>query len=331
MVLLRNVADACGVSKSTASKALRGYPDVAPETKRRIRMTAARMGYKLPSAEGQEKQLNRSMGLYLTQIRPSALIDPEFSAFQKGMVTRLIREDFDLSLITAAADPLAGNSLAARAIRKGLDGVCVYCMGGIPGSVYELLEGRYPALAVGALIPGAVGIICDDEGGMAMLARKALMAGRKRFCLLFGEDQIQTGVWRQAFTKAIRGLEEHAVMIPCSRGNRTGAERQIRACLEKGQVPDCVLCTDSGLAIGALTALTQAGIRVPEQVSLACLGDDLERHAGGHQITTAFRDMDRAGDMAADMLLSIIRGRQLPLRQRILLEELYFPGTTGGF
>ena len=166
----------------------------------------------------------------------------------------------------------------------------------------------------------------DQLGAASEMTRVLFQMGARRIAYLGGSGTYTVNADR--LRGYLRGLAEFGVSADQSL-IRTGIESDeqrtdaLEAVLE--QHPDCLLCCDDRLAFDLMRELRNRHIRVPEQLRLASLYDS-ELLAGMTPAVSAVQfDAERLGSTACRMLLDVMAGKDIPLRQvqgyQVILRE----------
>ena len=106
MVSLKTIAEKCGVSTATVSKALNDQKDVSEETKHRIKKTAEALGY-FPNAAARALKTNRSynIGVLFEEEAGSGLTHEYFSGVLNGLKVQAEKQGYDITFINTARCP----------------------------------------------------------------------------------------------------------------------------------------------------------------------------------------------------------------------------------
>lgn len=283
---IEEIAQALGISKTTVSRALSGKGRVSEETRAKVFAYVGRPG--------------------VDSSTPVRRQDPGAT--------------HNLSLVI----PKHFMQLDLPFLRKCMGGVCT--MAAQRG--YDLLQ-QYgvPFVAIGRIenddIPQADN---DQLGAASEMTRVLFQMGARRIAYLGGSGTYTVNADR--LRGYLRGLAEFGVSADQSL-IRTGIESDeqrtdaLEAVLE--QHPDCLLCCDDRIAFDLMRELRNRHIRVPEQLRLASLYDS-ELLAGTTPAVSAVQfDAERLGSTACRMLLDVMAGKDIPLRQvqgyQVILRE----------
>lgn len=197
-----------------------------------------------------------------------------------------------------------------------LDGVLVIANSVSDTLLHLLYTHAVPTLLVAHRLPDLPIPRCvvDNIQGMESLANHVLAECNRRMPIfLRGLFAQHDGRQRElAFRQVLANLRINLPESHFLRGdfNPRLAVESLRAFLATGNIFDAVLSADYAMALAALGVLQESGLRVPEQVMLACFGDSPEVQAAG--ITAAAVYVPDLGKCAVENLLCLIEGTPIP-------------------
>ena len=181
-----------------------------------------------------------------------------------------------------------------------------------------------PLVVTGQNIPELSCVFHDDFNAMRELGQRLLERGRRHICYIgVREEDPAAGRTRRLGVQAAldqAGLPGEAMPTEISSFELEGGVACMRRLLERCPEVDGVLCATDTIAQGAMLALRQAGRRIPEEVSVAGVGDDWADLVSLPCLTTARLYQRECGREAASMLLQMIQrqGSAAPVRQVML-------------
>lgn len=247
-------------------------------------------------------------------------------AYQTGVWRGIVERAEALGLgVTCVVGPGDGTSIpgpgGATAFRVGagpaFDGLIVLSntIGTLPDP--EIVS-TVPRVSLGWKLPGVPSVTVDGTPGLWDLVRHlARQHGRRRFALITGpEDHPESRERETAIRRALasEGLTlDDADVVRGTFYNTSGAEG-VRRLMAGGRPFDVVMALNDRMAIGALAALKEAGLRVPEDVSVTGF-DNIEqcRHVTP-TLTTVDQPLKTLGSLAVDMIADLLAGRRPPDR-----------------
>lgn len=314
-----DVARAAGVSTATVSRALRGLPNVTAATRERVRRAADELGYvPSPSASSLASGRTRTIGLITPWVAHWF-----FANVIEGAERALRVEDFDALLYTfEVSRDVRRLRLDPDVLRRRVDGVLVVGLPLEAEEVAALDQLGYPLVFVGAGAPGHVTVGLDDAGTARRAVAHLADLGHTAIAHLSGEPDDNLP-WSPAVRRAEGWRAELAARGLASEGLEVhghfdvrGGRASMHGLLDRRPDVTAVFAASDEMAMGALLALRDRGLRVPEDVSVVGVdGHDMGEHLG---LTTMMQNAQEQGVTAASMLLEMITGAPVP-------EEVVFP------
>lgn len=269
---LDDVAQAAGVSRSTASRAINGGLRVSPEAQAAVDDAVARLGY-TPNRAARSLVTRRTDSIALVVPEPDGriLTDPFLAGTLRGVSDGLAGTDLQLVLLLARPGEHPGQM--ARYLRSGhVDGVIVTSHHRDDRLEPELGSGSLPAVFVGRPFSDEADLCyvdVDNADGGRIATQQLIEAGRRRIATVTGPLDMTAAVdrlagWRAALAAA--GLPDDAVVEGdfTSAGGAAATERL----LAEHPDLDAIFVASDLMAQGALQALAAHGRTVPGDVSV---------------------------------------------------------------
>lgn len=328
MLTSHDVALLAGVSQTTVSRVLNGSDKVRPATRDRVLKAAAELGY-APSAAAQYLRTRRSG---VIGVIASDIVNPFFPALLDALSRETQRHGFEMILWNHDDDSSA-KSVADNVARGLVDGVCVASATAGITDVDMLRRIQVPITFTNRGIHGfeADQVTSDNVGAAGQAASYLLSAGRRRIAAIFGPRNISTGPEREsAFTGRLR---EGGVVIPdhwVRRGPSsfdTGYSA-VQAILDSGDIPDSIYCNSDLIAFGAINAMRNRGVRVPEDVWIMGV-DGLPMSSWEvFDLTTVEQPIEEMAARSVELLVNRIRGGENDPVRLNLATSLVVRGST---
>ncbi len=329
-VTIKDVSARCGLSVSTVSKAFNNYADISPETRELVRQTAREIGY-YPNAIARTLKTNRShnLGILYNDDSHSGLTHAFFASVLEAVKTESERRGYDLTFINHHASRV-GMTYLEHCRYRNVDGVFIACTDFTQPEVAALGESDIPCVAVDYEFPTKNAVMSENLQGMQMLTEYAISKGHRRIAFVHGQAAPVTECRVQGYLRAMARanlevlpgyLVESVYDIPeASRG-------AVLAMLQREDRPTCIFLPDDHCCIGALQAVREMGLRVPEDVSLAGFDGIQLGQVMRPRLTTIAQDTWTLGTQAARMLISSIETPTHPSEQ-IHVPVNLIPGET---
>ncbi len=323
MVSLKDIAVRCGVSVATVSKALSDRGDIAESTKTRIRDAAMEMGY-MANAAARALRTRRSynLGVLFSDAAGAGLSQEFFASVLENFRNYAEEKGYDITFIQRFLGEQQTACLKHCEYR-GLDGVAVICADMQDPQVWELVNSRLPTVVLDALFDHACSVLSDNSRGQETLVRYAYACGHRRIAYIHGGDGFVTDERLSGFNRALRDLglsvpEEY--VIKSAYHDIAGCREATRALLSLKQRPTCILFPDDYSYLGGMSAITEAGLGVPEDISvIAYDGLQMARVLG---VCTYAQDVRAIGRTAARKLIEAIEHPEAPREHVMISGEL---------
>lgn len=329
---LKSLARTLGISKTTVSRALNGYPEVNVLTRERVLAAAKEAGYEAnPMARSLAVGRTDVFGV-IYPLLPSDLGDPMFLSVVGGMSEALERSK--MNLIIAPVSP--SNELPSydKMVRgRRVDGLIVSRTLVHDERIAYLIEKNFPFVAHGRteLQQPYAWFDYDHESGIRLACQTLLGQGHRRVALISAPLELNFAAQRQA--GFLRCMQEAGLAVDPrylaagSLDRRTGyqAMQELLACSPR---PTAVIVDNHLSGVGALRALLDHGVEIGREVSVIVWGsmeDSLVKN-----VTTIDQPYSsHAGAKMIEMLSSLVHGTP-PQELQVLWQPVLLPGATVG-
>jgi LacI family transcriptional regulator len=303
------------VSVATVSRVLNDYTDVSPATRARVLKVARELDY-TPSAAARTLVMQRSqvIGVLLhTGEGHPDLQHPFFQEVLVGLKHRLGAGGYDL-LLFATENPGNGfseHSYVRRARHHRVDGLVVMGVDPADPEVQKLVRSQIPLVAVDVDLVGRRSgyVISDNLGGAQLAVRHLRDCGHERIAIVTGMLSTRPGADRLLGYRA----ELEALRLPyrddyVQEGDFyfDSGHRGMQALLTLAEPPTAVFAAGDLMAAGAVRAVEEQGLTVPDDVALVGF-DDIQLAAMTQpSLTTIRQDKIGLGAAAGEALLRML-------------------------
>ena len=312
VAILKDVARLAGVDPSTVSRVLRGdeRKPAKAETRERILQVAREMGYRANSvARSLRTKQREAIGLVI----PDAA-NPGFAEIFKGV--QAVTAEAGWHVIVVEGRPNDRPDLGwDRIVLEGrVDGVLVLVASIRDRVVKRVAESGFPIVLVNRRSNGVAGsVVMNDQRGSDVAVEHFFGLGHRKIGHIAGPANLDTGRRRLAgFRDALkkRKLALREEWIAETDYTEAGGARAARALIEqsKGDMPTAVYIASFMSGVGAIQVFKQAGLSVPEDISVI-VSDELSLAAHtAPPLTTVDMPVTRMGEVATHMLLRAVAG-----------------------
>jgi Transcriptional regulators len=312
-----DIARKAGVSQPTVSRALRGDPTISPITRRRVAFIAKELGYKVDkNASNLRGQHSQTIAIlfFEDQRFNASLINPFFLSMLGSITGACSRRGYDLliSCQHLSSDWRIDFEDSRRAdgiILLGYDDFVTYS-----AELERLVEGGTHFVHYGATLENHPGLSvgCDDYASGRQATEHLIGLGRRNIAFLgsatdhypefFGRYRGYVDALRAAGLPVDPALQADAVSASPE------GERAMRQILASGAPVDGIFAASDLIAIAALGVLREAGITVPDQVSVIGFDDIPAASMVTPPLSTMKQDTQLAGEVLVETLLKLMRG-----------------------
>ena len=312
-----DIAYHAGVSQATVSRALRGSPLVSAETRRRIQAIAKQLNYKVDkNASNLRRQHSVTLALLLFEDPTSddSLINPFFLSMLGSITRACARQGYDLLI---SFQQLSDDWHADYQDSHKADGLILLGYGDylVARSKLEgLVEQGTHFVRWGAVVEGQPGVSigCDNNQGGRAITEHLLAQGRRDIAFI---GDISPGCPEffdryRGYCTALReaGLAvDPELQVDAADSTETVGQRAMRQLLARGPRIDAVFAASDLMAIGAMRALDEAGLKVPRDVAVVGFDDIPVAGLTNPPLTTVAQDTKRAGELLVETLIHQIR------------------------
>ena len=266
MVRLKDIAEVCGVSVATVSRALNGLTNESKERTAYICQTARDMGY-FPNAAAKTLKTSRSQNLGI--LYEDRMNHEYFSSLIDDLRREADRNGYDLTFLGRGS--YSDSSYYEHARQRSLDGVIVVQADYDSAGIIRLATSSIPTVIIDHVYDGCDCVISDNRASIDQIIRYVYSRGHRRIAFIQGE---KSAVSRERLVGFYKTCAELGVRVPVEyirEGHFHDAADSaacIRELLQLEEKPTCILCPDDYSCLGALWLLEAQGIRVPDDVSL---------------------------------------------------------------
>jgi DNA-binding LacI/PurR family transcriptional regulator len=326
---IKDIARLARVSHPTVSRALQNSPLVNPATAAKIRKIAEAAGYRASAvARGLVMRRTRTIGLVVTTVA-----DPFAGEVACGIEQTANDHGYAVFLADSNADAERERKVVQEMAERRVDGIIV--TSSRVGSDYlpMLADLNVPMVLVNDQYPGEFVhsvMIANQEGSHAATGH-LIELGHRRIGYVgdrsgYQSDTERLAGYKQALAEA--GIKFAAELAVEGDGRPEAAIAAVDGLLKLADPPTAVCCYNDMTALGAMRAIRERGLRVPEDVSVTGFDDLFFAEYLEPQLTTVRQPMRRMGEMAMENLFKLMSGEDSVAQVRVEA-ELIVRGSTG--
>lgn len=310
-VTIRDVARRAGVSVATASRVLSGAGRTSAGAEEAVREAAGELGYRTNAqARALRARKTNTIGLLISDVR-----NPFFGELAHAIEQAALHAQY-ATLLGNANEDLAQQDRYVQTLRSlRVDGVILAPQDGGSSAVQDLIDDGIPTVFVDRTVAGIdiPSVSSDPADGINQAAAHLWACGARRVGFIAGPQSTSTGqerlgVYRQAAARI--GFDTSEELVHVGDFQQDSGEEGARRLLDLGV--DALFAADSPMAMGALVACRERGLRPGVDLDLVGFDDiALFRHTDP-PLTSVAQDIARLGSTAFGLLEQVIAGGSPP-------------------
>jgi len=348
VVTLYDVARHAGVSIATVSRVLHGQGPVRENTRDRVRSAIDELGY-VPDGAAQSLARSRKDVIGLVAVEHFGLKPDQYDIesmsllfydeVMRGVELRIRERAWSLLItflreedVTVLEDePVQSRLLALSGKVDGLligEGILA------PHALVKLARRLPLVIIAGDTAQRGVDVVSADNwsGAHALMEHLIVHHGRRRLFHIDGPAAAPDAEERRLAMHAVIEANPGTELVGSFSGLfsvMSGQEGTVAMLAAGGELPDALVCANDQMAIGALRALAERGIRVPEDIAVVGFDDIFPASLADPPLTTVHQPIRRLGEVACDRLTERISHPTLRPKQELLPTELVLRSSCG--
>jgi LacI family transcriptional regulator len=331
---LEDIARLSGVSRSTVSRVVNEQPNVRDNVRERVLKVIKQTGYQ-PNAAARALASQRSwtLGLILPHSVSFLFSDPYYAQLTRGIAQACNQYDYTLALFLVGTKE-DEEKIYPRVSRKGLlDGVIV--QSGHHGDQWiigRFVDANMPLVIVGRPFrsDNVSYVDVDNVNASYNAVSHLIRLGRKRIGTIAGPASSTVGIDRkQGYLKALidHSHEVNESLITEGDFTETGGYYAMQQILPAR--PDAVFVASDMMAMGAMRAVREAGLRTPEDIAFVGFDDLPVATFSDIHLTTVRQPVVKFGAKAVEVLIDLIENGIEPPRHILMETELVIRDSCG--
>ena len=323
-VTIKDIAKRAGVSYSTVSRALNDVSAGKSESKQRILDIAKEMGY-VPNQAAINLKLSRSytIGLYFSTI--SKMTSPFVLHDVLTGVYSVVGSKYNV--VVKGIDMYEKGTLNP----SFYDGIIVLSQRNEDGAfIEEVMEKGIPTVAICRIVFYDIpNVVTDEAKAMEEAMDYLLENGHRKIAVIEGEPELDSTRlrhrgWRNSMLK--HGLNPDRVPVEIGNYRYASGFEAAKRILGRGDLPTAILCFNDEMAFAARAAIQEAGLSVPEDISLIGFDNWDMSGYGTMKLTTVERSMSELAKEGTRVLIQrlengIIDNNRIYLDNKLIIRE----------
>jgi DNA-binding LacI/PurR family transcriptional regulator len=323
---IHDVASRAGVSKSLVSLAMRGSPKVSESSREAIMTAANELGYR-PNAAARSlaDRRSRTIGVLILDLH-----NPVFAEILDGAQAEIRRHDYSTMLVSGGADPVREQADIEKLLEFCVEGL-ILVSHRLSATALKEVAAEVPTVVVtrrDITGPRIDTVSNDDVAGAGLAVDHLVSLGHTRItCLTGGENPVSRDRergYREAMAR--HGLADQVHVVT---GGLTDAEGYVAAEQALTSAPTALFAANDLAAVGAVAALQESGLRVPEDVSVVGYDGIAVGSLRSVGLTSVAQPLAHMGELAARRLFERIDRPRARTQHLTVEARLAVRGTTG--
>ena len=331
MIKIKDIAEKCGLSIASVSKALHGGSDLNPKTTEYIRNVAKEMGY-VPNSSARLLKTNRSynIGVLFVDETSSGLEHEYFSSILNAIKVQAEDLGYDITFIS---HHFRNNYLTfyEHAKYRNIDGVIIASVNFKDPEVVKLVESEIPTVTIDYDFNNKSSVVSDNIQGERDIVEYLYRMGHTKIAFIKGDD---TSVTQKRTSSFYRACEENGIEVreeyikegryhlPKVSGEAT---RELLALEDR---PTVIIFPDDYSLLGGMTEIEKHGLKIPDDISVVGYDGIKLSRLIRPIITSYVQDSFEIGRQSARKLIEIIENPKIALAERIVVKGYLQEGQT---
>jgi LacI family transcriptional regulator len=328
-VRLKDIARDLGVSVVTVSKVLRNHQDISAETRDRVLKKIKELNYQPnPAARALVTGKSHLVGLIVPD-----LVHPFFAQVAKGVSRALRNKGYGLVIASSEEDPDLERREIQQMLARRLDVLIIASAQWTVESFRGIEAHQRPYVLIDRKFVGlSAHFVGTDDIAVGIIATKHLIDnGCKRIAYIGGEHVSTTADRLDGYRRALgaAGFPAPAEYVICrphvdDSGDVTGYEA-MKELLRLDPCPDGVFCHNDPVAMGAMKAILELGLRIPDDLAIIGCGNVRYAPTLRVSLTSVDQESESMGERAAKLALSLVHAKGTVRPQQVLIQPKLIP------
>ncbi len=329
MPTIREVADKAGVSPTTVSHIVNNTRFVSDEIRQRVQAAMDELGYRPNTlARSLRRGETHTIGLILPDSS-----NPYFAEVGHTIEATAFGLGYSVVLCNSESNPEKEAFYADLLSKRQVDGMIFFAVGDQSRSLQGLLRQSVPVVVVDRDLAEIEvdAVLADNLAGGYLATHHLLEQGHRRIGLIAGPSNVTPSADREiGYRQALDELGLELEPALCDRGDfhYQSGQDATRRLLGLAHPPSAIFACNDVMAVGAIRAASEAGVRVPHDLAIVGF-DDIELASYTvPALTTVAQPKEEMGRQAVRTLVTRMRNKEEPIKRIVLPTELIVRGSS---
>ena len=328
MITIYEIAKLAGVSPTTVSKVINNYPDVSDKTRKKIKDILEEQNF-LPNSQAQGLTTKKTwtLGIVYFEDLGVGLSHSFFSNVIEAFKKQSDKYGYSL-LFGSKNDRLKNDTFLEYFRYKCVDGIAIICTDPNDKETISLVNSDFPIVIIDMINEHTSTVTSDNVTGCKAAIKYLYDLGHRKIAHIYGTSKIDN--WPSTVRKKayIESMKEFNLEIPDGyladgvNFDFSGGYDAMKKLLKLDDRQTAVLSSSDKIALGAIEAIKEAGLRVPEDISVIGFDDiELAKYVTP-KLTTVRQNCDEIGRAAVDILVEQINKKEKLKINKVVPVEL---------
>jgi LacI family transcriptional regulator len=328
MSTIYEIAKLAGVSPTTVSKVINNYPDVSDKTRAKIKKILDEENF-LPNSQAQFLSTKRTwtLGIVYFEDLGVGLNHPFFSGVIEAFKRQADKHGYSL-LFGSKNDRLKNDTFLEYFKYRCVDGIAIICTDPSDKETIELIKSDFPIVVIDMINKNTSTVSSDSIEGCNLAVKYLYDLGHRKIAHITGSsnsDNWQSSIRKKGYEKAMKKLKLEILDGYIANGvnfDVSGGYKAMKELLKLKERPTAVFAACDKIAFGAIDAMKEEGVSVPEDISIIGYDDiEIARYITP-RLTTIRQNREEIGKTAVDLLVKQINEKEKLKINKIIPVEL---------
>ncbi|RII33419.1 LacI family transcriptional regulator [Clostridium chromiireducens] len=328
MSTIYEIAKIAGVSPTTVSKVINNYPDVSDKTRAKIKKILEEENF-LPNSQAQFLSTKRTwtLGIVYFENLGVGLNHPFFSGVIEAFKKQADKHGYSL-LFGSKNDRLKNDTFLEYFKYRCVDGIAIICTDPNDKETLELIESDFPIVVIDMFSKNTSTVTSDNLEGCNLAIKYLYDLGHREIAHITGaskSDNWPSHIRKEGYIKIMKKLKleiKEGYIADGVNFDVSGGYNAMKDLLNLKDRPTAVFAACDKIAIGAINAAKDAGIKIPEDISIIGFDDIEISEYLTPRLTTIRQSCNEIGRTAVDLLVEQINGKEKLKINKIVPVEL---------
>lgn len=327
---IEHIAQLAKVSKATVSRVLNNSPKVTEETRERVMKAIKKSGY-YPSVMARRLTTNKAetIGLIIPSPQDKTFGNPFYTEILRGFTHQAKIEGYDLLLFINEHEFNYSQLFYDRRV----DGLLLVGIKRDDKGIAQLSKNKFPYVLTGKVDDEDANYVdAENRKGAYQAVSHLINLGHKRIAYIGGSFEFVFNQERfEGYLSALRdhNLEYGKELTMKSISTQESGYEAMQKILKSSSIPTAVFAANDLDAIGAMRAIKEKGLRIPEDISLVGFDDIQLASYVDPALTTVRQSIFEMGTTAINLLVSMIEGNKKETQKIELPTQLIIRKSSG--